>query len=217
MTPTSTSMSRHRWYTSSSRTARSAVVTRYSGDSPAVSSEPSGDGRNDCGIDGLAAASTRNDNGPAPTCGSGTPVRRGCTPCSGSPSNHTRPSAWKPGPFMPQPRSSTASSRSPTQASGTSPPSRNHVVPHGRPHAWPRTNGRYSWPTAASNGTGSPGTSHASIVSGRRCRYRCGSTRCQSSRSIRFSTNTRSSCTDRDYDAVPGRARRTGRARRDER
>jgi hypothetical protein len=34
-------------------------------------------------------------------------------------------------------------------------------VPHGRPHASPTANGRYSCLAASANGTGSPGAVHA--------------------------------------------------------
>ena len=106
-----------------------------------MSSEPIGEGRND-GNHGLAAASSTTSTGsPAFASGRGTAVRRGWTPCRGPSSVQTRPSAWKPASADRKPRSITASTSAPTQASGTVAVNRNQVVPHGRPHAPPSAKG----------------------------------------------------------------------------
>ena len=55
---------------------------------------------------------------------------------------------------------------SPAQVDGTVPEIRNHVVPHGRPHAVPTSKGVNAWVTASANGIGSSGTSHVSTVTG---------------------------------------------------
>ena len=69
--------------------------------SPAVSGEPSGDGRN-CGNIGFDAASTTSSTGPGSPA-TGTAWRRGWMPCTGRPlPSRTRPSHWKPGRVEPE-------------------------------------------------------------------------------------------------------------------
>ena len=107
---------------------------------PAVSGDPSGDGRN-CGNIGFDAASTTSSTGPG-SLGTATAWRRGWMPCTGRPlASRTSPSHWKPGESAANPRSSSASTRRPDHAAGTSPVNRNHVVPHGGPHRAPTANG----------------------------------------------------------------------------
>ena len=168
---------------SASTTTSSARSRRYSGRSPAVSGEPSGDGRN-CGNIGFDAASTTQLDRARLAGAAATAWRRGWMPCTGRPlASRTRPSHWKPGESSRNPRSSSASTRRPDHAAGTSPVNRNHVVPHGGPQRSPTANGARS----SSDGP-------ASTVSGRRCGWTSGSTRSASSRVIRSSTSSRSSC-----------------------
>ena len=54
---------------------------------------------------------------------------------------------------------------------GTSPVTWIHSVLHGRPHGMPAWIGSYCLVTASANGTGSPGTGHASRVSGTEARW----------------------------------------------
>ena len=170
-----------------STTTSSARLNRYSGSSPAVDGDPSGDGRN-CGNDGFEAASIVSTSGPG--CEStATFVRCGWMPWTGRPaSSTTRPSHWNPAASRWKPRSTTASTRRPAQCSGISPVRRNQVVPHGAPHLEP---------TAKSVSRSSVGP--ASIVSPVRSTSTSGTTRSHSSRAMRRSTSDRSSCTQARY------------------
>ena len=150
---------------------------------PAVAGEPSGVGRN-CMRIGFDAASTTSSTGPG-SPGTASAWRRGWMPCTGRPfASRTRPSHWKPGESARKPRSRSASTRRPDQAAGTVPVKRNHVVPHGGPQRSPTANGaRWSrlGPASTTRGTRSGCTS--------------GSTRSVSSRVMRSSSSSRSSCT----------------------
>ena len=57
-----------------------------------------------------------------------------------------------------------------TITAGTAPVSRNQVVPHGRPQAWPGEHGAYGEEYAVAKSTGSPGASQDTTVSGCCCR-----------------------------------------------
>ena len=136
---------------------------------------------------GLAAASTTSSTGPG-SPRSGTAWRRGWMPCTGRPlPSRTSPSHWKPGVSSRKPRSISASTRRPDHDAGTSPVNRNHVVPHGGPHRAPTANGA----TSSSDGP-------ASTSSGTRAGWTSGRTRSVSSRLIRSSTSSRSSCMARN-------------------
>ena len=164
------------------RPARPAPADR-AGVLPAVAGEPSGVGRN-CTRIGFDAASTTSSTGPG-SPGTASAWRRGWMPCTGRPfASRTRPSHWKPGESARKPRSRRASTRRPDQAAGTVPVKRNHVVPHGGPQRCPTANG------ARSSGVGP-----ASTTRGTRSGCTSGSTRSVSSRVMRSSSSSRSSCT----------------------
>ena len=94
--PRSTSTSSSSSKTSSSRRPRSARRSVYSGASPAVAKRAERRRAGTPGTPGSTPPRPAASSGPAGASGSGTPVRRGWTPCSGTPSCHTSPSAWKP-------------------------------------------------------------------------------------------------------------------------
>ena len=121
--------------------------------------------------------------------GGGVRCRRGSTP-SGA---YTVPSAWKPGPAPVKPRSTTSSGC--RHCAGTEPVTWNHAVPHGRPHASPTANGRYSCLRASANGTGSPGAVHAATRAGTLARCSAGVSRSRTKRATRGRTKPESSCT----------------------
>ena len=116
------------------RRTRSARSRRYSGSSPAVAGEPSGDGRN-CGNDGFDAASTTSVDRPGSTGRPAPPGGAGGCPAPACPSaSRTRPSHWNPGESARKPRSTAPRPAGRDHAArAPSPVKRNHVVPHGGP------------------------------------------------------------------------------------
>ena len=97
ITPSRTSRSCSSASASASTTTSSARSNRYSGSSPAVAGEPSGDGRN-CGNDGFDAASTIELDGPGSPVDGARPGGAGGCPAPGGPSSsRTSALALEPG------------------------------------------------------------------------------------------------------------------------
>ena len=183
ITPSSTSRSWTSASASGSTSTSSARSRRYSGTSPAVSGDPIGEGRN-CGNVGLDAASTISSTGPGPVVTRHRLAARVDALHAAGPWRRARaPRTGTRGRRGGSRGRASASTRRPDHAAGTSPLKRNHVVAHGAPQRPP-----------TSNGLSSSSDGPASTVNGRRSACTSGSTRSCSSRVMRSSTRSRSSC-----------------------